>query len=338
MVMTEMNPEVVNTDDTHPAEWYVMGVDLGSTTAKAVIVNSAGDLVSSRVVQMGAVSREGVRVAMAAVLDEAGLTTDDIARTISTGYGRRLVPGSDKMFTEITCHARGAAALSPGVRLVIDIGGQDSKAIAVDDEGLVDRFALNDRCASGTGRFFDVLSRALEVDLDEVAQLALRGSEDLEVSSMCATFAETEVISLLAQGAETADISASVHRAVAGRTLGLVAQVGKAGPVVMTGGVAKNPALVKFLSEALRLPIEILDDPQIAGALGAALIARDEHLGDLSRAVVDVDTERQLVAAQSGGAPHCADCDGHLDSHEHRPVSVILQLNHLEGAGLRTGQ
>ncbi|MCU1480616.1 MAG: benzoyl-CoA reductase, partial [Subtercola sp.] len=144
-----------------------------------------------------------------------------------------------------------------------------------------------------------------------------------------------EVISLLAQGADKADISASVHRAVAGRTLGLIAQVGKASPVVMTGGVAKNPALIKFLSEALRQPIEVLDDPQIAGALGAALIARDEHLGTLSKGIADVDTERQLISAQSAGAPHCADCDGHLDSHEHRPVSVILQLNHLVGAGLR---
>lgn len=312
-----------------------MGVDLGSTTAKAVIVNSAGEMVSSRIVQMGAVSREGVRVAMEAVLVDSGLTQSDIVRTISTGYGRRLVPGADKMFTEITCHARGAAALSPGVRLVIDIGGQDSKAIAVDDDGLVDRFALNDRCASGTGRFFDVLCRALEVDLSEVARLALAGSKDLEVSSMCATFAETEVISLLAQGADKADISASVHRAVAGRTLGLISQVGKAAPVVMTGGVAKNAALVKFLSEVLRQPIEVLDDPQIAGALGAALIARDEHLGNLSQSIADVDTERQLVNARSAGAPHCAGCDGNVESHEHRPVSVILQVNHPVGAVIR---
>ncbi|RFA11327.1 benzoyl-CoA reductase [Subtercola boreus] len=319
-----------------------MGVDLGSTTAKAVIVDSGGRMVASRVVQMGAVSREGVRVAIEACLEDARLTPADISRTISTGYGRRLVPSADKTFTEITCHARGAAALSPGVRLVIDIGGQDSKAIAVDDDGLVDRFALNDRCASGTGRFFDVLCRALEVDLDEVAALALAGGTDLEVSSMCATFAETEVISLLAQGAETADISASVHRAVAGRTLGLIAQVGKASPVVMTGGVAKNPALVAFLEEALGLPLEVLDDPQIAGALGAALIARDEHAAALADAaaaladaaaaplrfvaVADVGPEKQVIPGNAVTAPHCADCDGHLDSHSHRPVSVILQL------------
>ncbi|AMM21867.1 benzoyl-CoA reductase [Frondihabitans sp. PAMC 28766] len=311
--------------------WYVMGVDLGSTTAKVSIVDASGTMVGSKIVQMGAVSKEAVTVAMAAALDEAGITQDDIVRTISTGYGRKLVPTSDKTFTEITCHARGAAALFPGVRLVIDIGGQDSKAIAVDDDGLVDRFAMNDRCASGTGRFFDVLARALEVPVNEVGALALTGDSDLEVSSMCATFAETEVISLLAQGAERTDIAASVHKAVASRTLGLVAQVGKASPVVMTGGVAKNEALVAFLSDALRLPIEMLDEPQIAGAYGAAIIAREEHLGNLKAAESDVATERDLVAGLAVAAPHCQDCDGNLAGHSHGPVSLTLQTKRLVG-------
>jgi predicted CoA-substrate-specific enzyme activase len=312
--------------------WYTMGVDLGSTTAKVAIVDAAGEMVGSKIVQMGAVSREAVKVAMAAALDEAGITEDDIVRTISTGYGRKLVP-SDKTFTEITCHARGASRMLPGVRLVIDIGGQDSKAIAVDEDGLVDRFAMNDRCASGTGRFFDVLARALEVPVTEVGPLALTGDESLEVSSMCATFAETEVISLLAQGAETADISASVHKAVAARTLGLVAQVGKASPVVMTGGVAKNPALVKYLSEALRLPIEMLDEPQIAGAFGAAIIAREEHLGNLAAAVQDETTAQQLGSALGGVAvPGCAGCEGHLDGHVHgRAIPVTIQPRPLVG-------
>lgn len=322
-------------------QWYTMGVDLGSTTAKAVIIDATGEIVASKVVQMGAVSRQAVGVAIDSVLKDAGLRPEDIARTISTGYGRRLVAGADKTFTEITCHARGAAALSPGVRLVIDIGGQDSKAIAVDDDGLVDRFALNDRCASGTGRFFDVLCRALEVNVGEVVDLALDGTENLEVSSMCATFAETEVISLLAQGSEPSDISASVHRSVAARTLGLVAQVGKAFPAVMTGGVAKNKALVRFLSEALGQELVILENPQIAGALGAALIARDEHQGRLGLAVQDIETDRQLVAQRSGGLRDCTGCDGHLgDGHSHDhdggkrgPVPVILQTDALTAAG-----
>ncbi|GAF44995.1 putative CoA-substrate-specific enzyme activase [Rhodococcus wratislaviensis] len=311
--------------------WFVMGVDLGSTTAKAAVVDEGGDLVGSSVVQMGAVSREAVARAMDGAMAGAGVARADIRRTISTGYGRKLVPGTDRTFTEITCHARGAAALHPGVRLVIDIGGQDSKAIIVDDDGLVERFAMNDRCASGTGRFFDVLARALEVDVSAVGELALTGSETLEVSSMCATFAETEVISLLAQGREKADIAASVHKAVAARTLGLVAQVGKATPTVMTGGVAKNPAARLHVSRALGHPVEVLDQPQIAGAYGAGLLARDDYAGGtVSPAPSDGATEEQFQESLSAGTPHCQDCDG-SPGHPHpgtgEPVPLELQRN-----------
>src|SRR5262245_47473474 len=138
-------------------DWVVLGVDLGSTTAKAVVVDLDGAICGFQVVQMGAVSREAVTRAIDGALAAADVESSAVRRTVSTGYGRKLVPGADRSFTEITCHARGAAAMRPGVRLVIDIGGQDSKVILVDDDGLVDRFAMNDRCASGTGRFFDVL-------------------------------------------------------------------------------------------------------------------------------------------------------------------------------------
>jgi predicted CoA-substrate-specific enzyme activase len=315
-------------------EWSVLGVDLGSTTAKAVVVGSNGRMRSSAVVQMGAVSRRGVEVAIDRALTEAGIAREQIVRTISTGYGRKLVPGADRTFTEITCHARGAVALAPGVRLVIDIGGQDSKAIAIGTDGLVDRFAINDRCASGTGRFFDVLSRALEVEVADVADLALASDRDVEVSGMCATFAETEVISLLAQGEEPADIAASVHRSVAGRTLGLVAQVGKAAPVVMTGGVARNRAFVAELSRMLGLEVTVLDDPQIAGALGAALIARDDHLGALADAanLADAAAEASWDAAKGAPAPHCADCDGHPEVHAADAVHIELALARPEAA------
>lgn len=312
-------------------EWFVLGVDLGSTTAKAAVVDSGGALAGSSVVQMGAVSREAVGRAIDAALATAGVARSAIRRTISTGYGRKLVPGVDRSFTEITCHARGAAAMRPGVRLVIDIGGQDSKAILVDDDGLVDRFAMNDRCASGTGRFFDVLARALEVDVADVGALALRGTDTLEVSSMCATFAETEVISMLAQGQDKADIAASVHKAVAARTLGLVAQVGKATPTVMTGGVAKNPAALEHISRLLRQPVEQLDEPQIAGAYGAGLLARDDVAGSAGLPhVADAATADDFARHKSAGVPHCAACDGNLD-HAHgasgEPVPLDLQRN-----------
>jgi (R)-2-hydroxyacyl-CoA dehydratese activating ATPase len=305
--------------------WYAMGVDLGSTTAKAVVVDQDGTRVGSSVIQMGAVSRDAVVLAMDRALSAAQLETRDIKRTISTGYGRKLVPGADRSFTEITCHARGASAMHPGVRLVIDIGGQDSKAITVDADGLVDRFAMNDRCASGTGRFFDVLARALEVEVSEVGPLAMSGTDGLEVSSMCATFAETEVISMLAQGQAKPDIAASVHKAVAARTVGLVSQVGKATPTVMTGGVARNEAARHYLEKALRQPVELLSEPQIAGAYGAGLLARDEYLGSLGRAGFrDSAAKGQLTERASGIVPQCQGCDGSLD-HRHEPVPLTLR-------------
>lgn len=287
-----------------------MGVDLGSTTAKVVILDQAGDLRAAEVVQMGAVSRAGCGRALEAALGSAGLAREDITATIATGYGRRLVPGVERTFTEITCHARGAAAMCPGVRLVVDIGGQDSKAIVVGadgvDQGIAENFAMNDRCASGTGRFFEVLARAIECDLTELAGLALAGTKNLEVSSMCATFAETELISLLAQGERREDIAASVHRAVAARTMGLIAQVGRHTPVVMTGGVARNAAAVHFLAETLRAEVIVPESPQITGAFGAALLARDT-VG--SRATAGVPAARGAGETTVGAREPARSCD-----------------------------
>ncbi|MFJ8812924.1 acyl-CoA dehydratase activase [Amycolatopsis thermoflava] len=281
---------------------YHMGVDLGSTTAKTVVVDDAGAIVSAEVVQMGAVSRAGLARSVTQALEEAGLEEADIARTVATGYGRRLVPGAGRTFTEITCHARGVAAMCPGTRLVVDIGGQDSKAILIDDSGIVENFTMNDRCASGTGRFFEVLARAIECDITDLAALALSGDRDLEISSMCATFAETEIISLLARGERREDIAASVHRAVAARTVGLVAQVGKHAPAVMTGGVARNAAVVRFLEQALDVPLAVPDTPQITGAYGAALLARD-GLGDAGAHLAE-----RSAAPRPQPPPDCADC------------------------------
>jgi len=299
-----------------------LGVDLGSTTAKAVITDGSGTILAASTVQMGAVSRRGMQRAVDAALAEAGMSADDLDGTVATGYGRRLVPGAARTFTEITCHARGTAAMCPGVRLVIDIGGQDSKAITVDESGLVEEFAMNDRCASGTGRFYEVLARALECDLDELADLALRGSQDLEVSTMCATFAETEIISLLAQGLPAPDIASSVHRAVAARTLALVAQVGKRTPVVLTGGVARNRAAVHFLAEALDLDVQVPERPQITGAYGAALLAMESagrpsgpppSTGDADMSVPIFPRpagDGHSIPGHAGAGHSCAGCDG----------------------------
>ena len=294
-----------------------LGVDLGSTTAKAVVTDAGGMILGASTVQMGAVSQRGMQRAVDAALAEAGVVAEDLEGTVATGYGRRLVPGVARTYTEITCHARGTAAMCPGVRLVIDIGGQDSKAITVDESGLVEDFAMNDRCASGTGRFYEVLARALECDLRELADLALRGGQDLEGSSMCATFAETEIVSLLAQGLPAPDIASSVHRAVAARTLALVAQVGKRTPVVLTGGVARNRAAVHFLAEALGTKVQVPARPQITGAYGAALLAM-ESAGRAPAGQMpgpfDADTSVPLFPRPSESDRSCSNCDGNLAS------------------------
>ncbi|MFC9553458.1 acyl-CoA dehydratase activase [Rhodococcus sp. NPDC056960] len=286
-----------------------MGVDLGSTSAKAVILDGSAAFLGASAVQMGAVSRAGMRQAIDDALGRASVASSQITATISTGYGRRLVPGIGRTFTEITCHARGVAALCPGVRLIVDIGGQDSKVIAVDDEGLVEDFAMNDRCASGTGRFFEVLARAIECEVEELADLAMSGDKNLEVSSMCATFAETEIVSLLASGCERTDIAASVHRAVSARTLGLIAQVGKKTPVVMTGGVAKNAAAVHFLSSALGVRVDVPPDPQITGAYGAALLALE------TCGTVASPPDVELSPTGPPAAHSCGDCTGSIELH-----------------------
>lgn len=256
---------------------YVLGIDFGSTTGKAVILDEAGAIVAAQVSQKGAVSDAGVKAALAAAFAEAGLTSRDIVRTVSTGYGRRMLDEADRTITEITCHARGAVAMVPEVRMVIDIGGQDSKVIAIDCNGFVDQFAMNDRCAGGTGKFLETLARAVNVELDDMGPLALQAGDFPQVSSMCATFAETEVISLLAEGHQKIPVLAGVHAALAKRLSGLVSRVGLRTPAVMTGGVARNPAAVKHIGETLGIDMIVPEKPQIAGALGAALFALDDY-------------------------------------------------------------
>jgi len=308
---------------------HVMGVDFGSTTAKTVILDLDGKIVSHSVAHMGAVSGNGVKQSMKDALDLAGLTQADIGRTVSTGYGRRMLDEADKNYTEITCHARGAVAMVPGARLVIDIGGQDSKVISVDSNGLVSQFAMNDRCAAGTGKFLEVLARAMEIELAAMGGIALEATQKLKISSMCATFAETEVISLLAEGHGKPDVLGAVHKAIATRTLGLVGRVGKKGPVVMTGGVAKNPAAVHHIQEELQMPLILPEFPQIAGALGAALIGLDDYKAENRHLLVseaeDMARDEQMAADKAcvpgcRGVPELA-----VDPKEKQPVAGRLK-------------
>ncbi len=260
--------------------YYVMGVDFGSMAAKTVILNDQGDIVSTAVAMKGAVSEEGVVISVNTALEKAGLTLADIRNCVSTGYGRRKLDFVDRTITEITCHARGAIALFPQCRMVIDIGGQDSKVIRIDSEGYVEQFAMNDRCAAGTGRFLEVTSGALGVTLDDIGPLSLQSTKNVTVSSMCTVFAETEIISLLAEGVDKTDILNAVHTAIAERVSGMVRRMGIREPVAMTGGVSRNIGVVHALEKALGVKLMISPNSQLAGAYGAALYALKDSKGE----------------------------------------------------------
>lgn len=288
---------------------YVLGIDFGSTTAKVVVLDEHGEIIASSISAKGSVSDEGVRFALAEALERANVELSEIARVVSTGYGRRMLDIADRTITEITCHARGALALVPEAQVVIDIGGQDSKVIAIDKKGNVGRFAMNDRCAAGTGKFLEVLARAVNVDLDAMGAEALSAPESVQITSMCATFAETEVISLLAEGVPRATVLAGVHQSIGNRTVGLVGRVGQKDPIVMTGGVAQNIAAVHYLEKALNTTLIIPVNAQLAGALGAALFALDDVRAGKRHLPDDADAGKleTLLLAPTQQGPYCRD-------------------------------
>jgi len=257
---------------------FFAGVDVGSISAEAVIVDEAGRTASYAIGFTGADSVASASRTLAEALAAAGLKREEIARVISTGYGRARVPFADAQVTEITCHGRGAHHEFPGTRTVIDIGGQDSKAIRLDPAGRVQNFQMNDKCAAGTGRFLEVMARALEVERIEMGPISLTSAEKVSVSSVCTVFAESEVVGLIHQGADKRDIIRGIHAAIADRTRALVGRVGIEAEVTMTGGVAKNAGVVRELEDRLGLKVNLPAEPQITGALGAALIARDRAM------------------------------------------------------------
>jgi predicted CoA-substrate-specific enzyme activase len=258
-----------------------LGVDLGSLSCDAVLLDRDGMVLATSVVPTGARNREAIARATQEVLKTARISEADIKSTVSTGYGRDRVEGRSSAVTEITCHARGAEALIPGTQVLIDIGGQDSKAIRLDGKGRVLDFAMNDKCAAGTGRFLEAMARALQVDIEEMSSLDRGASENLTLSSMCTVFAESEVVSLIAEGTDVKEIVAGLNRAIASRVVSLVKRIAPdvtGLKVAMSGGVARNHGVVRALSLALSTEISIPQQPDAVGALGAALFARERML------------------------------------------------------------
>ena len=249
------------------------GIDSGSTTTNVVILDSNRKIAGSAIVATGARAAQGARAALEQALAQAHLRREDLTDLVATGYGRAYIGAGDREVTEITCHARGAFFLDPSVRTIIDIGGQDSKAIRIDENGAVRTFAMNDKCAAGTGRFLEMMARTLELSMDEMSRIGLHWKEDITISSMCTVFAESEVVSLIAQNKRTADIVHGLNNAVASKAAALAARVDPTERFMMTGGVASNAGVVRAISEKLGTKLLVVPEHQLCGALGAALLA-----------------------------------------------------------------
>ena len=253
-----------------------LGIDIGSSSSKTVLIDRDGAILGSEVVNIGT-GTNGVDLALDRLLNKTNVQKEQILYRIVTGYGRMTYQEADKQITEISCHAKGVAVLHPKARTVVDIGGQDAKAIQLDANGAVENFIMNEKCAAGTGRFFEVMARVLNCSLEELADLAEKAAEYVPISSICTVFAESEVISQLAGGASLEAVARGAHVSVAKRVCGLVKRIRICPDVVMTGGVALNQAMANCLSQELELPVVVLESPQTVGALGAAIFAKEAY-------------------------------------------------------------
>ena len=251
-----------------------LGVDIGSSSSKAVVIDKAGVIRGEGIVNVGTGSK-GPQQSVETALKQAGIKREEIRKCVVTGYGRLMYEGADRQITEISCHAKGVKHLWPTASTIIDIGGQDAKVIRVSVNGVVENFVMNEKCAAGTGRFLEVMARVLDCKIEDLAGLAAKGRSGVAISNTCTVFAESEVISQLASGKKVEDVALGAHKAIAQRIAGLCNRIGVADAVVMTGGVALNHNVVTAIEQEIRHPIIRLEDPQAAGALGAALFARE---------------------------------------------------------------
>jgi predicted CoA-substrate-specific enzyme activase len=246
-----------------------IGIDIGSVCAKAVAYDGA--IIGSLLMPTGWNPKETGSEIFKRLIIAADIKEEDVASVVATGYGRVSVPFADRKVTEITCHARGASFLDPGTRTVIDVGGQDSKVIAIDGKGNVLEFMMNDKCAAGTGRFLQVMANVLETEVDQLESLA-SGSEPRDINSMCAVFAESEVISLLSQGATKEAVASGILHSISNKITHLTSRVTLKDKVLFTGGVSYNRFIREIISKKLRFKVETHKDSQFAGAIGAAII------------------------------------------------------------------
>lgn len=259
-----------------PKSFYA-GIDIGSLSSEALIL-SYNRILSYSIMPSGPHPHRTAIRCLNDALAKAQLEMEEISAIVATGYGRIRVPFSDRQITEITCHARGAHYLFPKTHTVIDIGGQDSKVITIDDNGNVTDFAMNDKCAAGTGRFLEVMANALDVNLEDMGIRSIKARKGVNISSMCTVFAESEVISLIADGHRPEEIMKGLHQAISRRVFGMAKRLRIIDEITFTGGVAKNIGIVETLNSFFKKKINVPEEPQIVGALGAALCAMEMAL------------------------------------------------------------
>jgi predicted CoA-substrate-specific enzyme activase len=272
-------------------------VDVGSTQTKAVLVDEQGALRGRALVDTGANVMLAAERAFQAALADAGAGEEEVGSIAGTGYGRYRVTFGDFQVTEISCHARGASHMFPGTRTVVDMGGQDTKAIRVGPAGEVLDFCMNDKCAAGTGRFLGAAAVALEIPLGELGPTALRADRAVAISTTCTVFAESEVLSWVARGRKVEEILLGVHQAIVSRSLGLMRRVGITEEVTFTGGVARNAGMVALLNSRLGFPVNVSGESHFMGALGAALFALDRMTAP--------PREAPAADAAASGGPGC---------------------------------
>lgn len=251
---------------------YTLGIDIGSTSSKAVILKDGTELIAHKVIPLGT-GTVGPSQALAAVFEESGLTLEDMGRTVSTGYGRMNYGSADEQISELSCHARGIHFLLPEVRTIIDIGGQDAKALKISEKGQLLAFQMNDKCAAGTGRFLDVMARVLNIDTGELGPISQKSQNPVSISNTCTVFAESEVISQLSNNVPIPDIVAGIHNSVAKRVAGMALRLGRPTALAMSGGVARNAGVVSAMEREIGCPVQVHPLCQSAGALGAAILA-----------------------------------------------------------------
>ena len=255
---------------------YTMGVDIGSTASKSIILKDGKEIISTSVIDVGA-GTSGPSRTISETLKNANMKKEDISYVMATGYGRTALEEADFQMSELSCHAKGAYFLFPNVRTIIDIGGQDAKALKIGDNGMLENFVMNDKCAAGTGRFLDVIAKVLEVNLEDLEKLDEKSTVDVAISSTCTVFAESEVISQLAKGTKIEDIVKGIHTAIASRVGSLAKRIGIKDDVVMTGGVALNKGMVRALERNLGFKLHTNEYCQLNGAIGAALFAYQKY-------------------------------------------------------------